>query len=244
MGDFKTLIYEKKDALAYVMLNRPERLNTYNIRMRDELVQILEAIRADEEVGAVIFDGAGDKAFSAGADLSEFLTAPSPVLARQVRFERDVWDLFLNIPQPLIAAVHGYVLGSGLEIALFCDLRVASDDALFGFPEGSLGIIPAAGGTQSLPRTVGWGGALDMLLTGRTVSAEEAYEIGLVNRLVPRSQLMPTAEALARKILSYNPLAVKNAKRAVNQGSNLNLEEGLELERRLAALTAAGLHRT
>jgi len=240
MGDFGTLIYEKNGALACVTLNRPEHLNTYNIQMRDELVQVLRAIRDDDEVGAVIFSGAGSRAFSAGADLSEFLTAPSPVVAREVRFRRDVWGLFLSLEQPLIAAVHGYVLGSGLEIALLCDLRIASDDARFGFPEGGLGIIPAAGGTQTLPRVVGRGRALEMLLAGRVVSSQEAYEIGLVSRVVPRDQLLPAARALARKILSHRPVAVRNARRAVNQGLNLTLEEGLKLEQRLAALTTAG----
>jgi enoyl-CoA hydratase/carnithine racemase len=164
MTNFETLVYEKKDGIAHVTLNRPQAMNTYNIQMRDDLYQILNAIKDDDEVLVSIFKGAGRKAFCAGADLSEFLTAPSPVVARQVRFERDVWGLFLSIPQPLIAALHGYVLGSGIEIALCCDIRIASEDTRFGMPEVSLGIIPAAGGTQTLPRTVGRGKALEMLL--------------------------------------------------------------------------------
>jgi enoyl-CoA hydratase len=234
MSGFETLIYEKKDEIAYVTLNRPQALNVYNIRMRDDLYQVLGAIKDDPEVRVVIFRGAGEKAFCAGADLSEFLSAPSPAAARQARFGRDVWGLFLSIPQPLIAAVHGYVLGSGIEIALCCDIRIASEDAKFGLPEVGLGIIPAAGGTQTLPRTIGIGKALEMLLANRRLTAEEAYHAGLVNQVVPKNKLLETAEEMARKIASFYPMAVKNAKQAVLRGLDLSLLEGLELERRLA----------
>ena len=218
MSGFKTLIYEKKDAIASVTLNRPEALNVYNIQMRDDLHEVLGAIRDDNEVRVAIFKGAGKKAFCAGADLSEFLTASSPTEARQVRWERDVWGLFLSIPQPLIAAVHGYVLGSGIEIALCCDIRIASEDARFGLPEVGLGIIPAAGATQTLPRTVGRARALEMLLTNRWIKGEEACKIGLVNQIVPRENLLQVAEEMAKKIASYNPVAVRNAKQAVMRG--------------------------
>jgi enoyl-CoA hydratase/carnithine racemase len=234
MSGFKTLIYEKKDSIASVTLNRPQVLNIYNIQMRDDLYEVLRAIKDDSEVRVAIFKGAGDKAFCAGADLIEFLTAPSPIVARQIRFERDVWGLFLSVPQPLIAAVHGFVLGSGIEIALCCDIRIASEDARFGLPEVGLGIIPAAGGTQTLPRIVGRAKALEMLLTNRWINAEEAYRAGLVNRVVPRSKLLETVEEMARKIASYSPMAVRNAKQAVVRGLDLPLSEGLDLERRLA----------
>jgi len=194
MSDFEVIIYEKQDGIGYVTLNRPQALNAYNIKMRDELYQVLGAIRDDPEVEVVIFQGAGEKAFCAGADLTEFLTAPSPVAARQVRWERDIWGLFLSITKPLIAALHGYVLGSGIEIALCCDIRLASEDARFGLPEPGLGIIPAAGGSQTLPRTVGVAGALEILLSGRWVTAEEACRLRLVNRVVSRTGLMPEAE--------------------------------------------------
>lgn len=241
MGGFKTLIYEKKNAIAYVTLNRPEFLNVYNVQMRDDLFEVLSAIEDDPEVVVGIFKGAGEKAFCAGADLSEFLTAPSPAVAREIRWERDVWGLFLDIPQPLIAAVHGYVLGSGIEIALCCDIRIASEDARFGLPEVGLGIIPAAGGTQTLPRTVGRGRALEMLLTSRWIGAEEALRIGLVNRVVSRDKLVHTAEKMAKKIASFNPRAVRNAKKAVMKGLDLTLTQGLDLEKRLASqLAAAG----
>ena len=235
MSGFETLVYEKEDMTAYVTLNRPQALNAYNIQMRDDLYEVLSAIRDDDEVRVVILRGAGEKAFCAGADLSEFLTAPSPVAARQIRFDRDVWGLFLGIPQPLIAAVHGYVLGSGIEIALCCDIRIASEDAQFGLPEVGLGIIPAAGGTQTLPRAVGRGKALEMLLTSRWIDAKEAYRIQLVNRVVPREKLIESAKEMAEKIASHDPVAIRSAKQAVVRGLDLPLEEGLRLEKMLAS---------
>lgn len=235
MNGFETLIYEKEDRIANVTLNRPEVLNAYNIRMRNDLFEVLGAIRDDPDVRVAIFKAEGEKAFCAGADLSEFLTAPSPVIARQVRFGRDVWGLFLSLPQPLIAAVHGYVIGSGIEIALCCDIRIAAEDARFRLPEVGLGIIPAAGGTQTLPRTVGRAKALEMLLTNRWVDGKEAYEMGLVNQVVPRDKLLQTVEEMAKKIVSYDPMAVRNAKQAVVRGLDLALSEGLDLEKRLAS---------
>ncbi len=218
MSAFETLIYEKKEGIGYVTLNRPNALNVYNVQMRDDLYEILSAIRDDSDVRVAIFKGAGEKAFCAGADLSEFLTAPPPVAARQVRFDRDVWGLFLDIPQPVIAALHGYVLGSGIEIALCCDIRIASEDAQFGLPEVDLGIIPAAGGTQTLPRTVGRAKAIEMLLTDRWISADEAWRINLVNRVVARDKLFDSAEKMAKKIASHDPIAVRYAKQAVVKG--------------------------
>lgn len=233
MSDFETIIYEKKNETGYVTLNRPQALNAYNVRMRDELYEVLGAIKDDPELRVVIFKGAGERAFCAGADLTEFLTAPSPVIARKVRWERDVWGLFLSITQPLVAALHGFVLGSGIEIALCCDIRIASEDTQLGLPEAGLGIIPAAGGTQTLPRAIGRAAASEMLLTGRWITAKEAYRLKLVNRVVPRSELMPTAERIADKIKAYRPTAVAYAKQAITQGLDMSLEQGLELEARL-----------
>jgi enoyl-CoA hydratase len=233
MSPFEVIIYEKQDGIAYVTLNRPRALNAYSIKMRDELYEVLGAIKDDSEVAVVILKGAGEKAFCAGADLTEFLTAPPPVFARQARFARDVWGRFLSIEQPVIAALHGYVLGSGIEMALCCDIRLASEDARFGLPETGLGIIPAAGGSQTLPRTVGPAAALDMLMTGRWINAGEALRMKLVNRVVPRPDLIPEAEKWARKIKSYHPLVVKYAKQAVTRGLDLTLKEGLVLETRL-----------
>jgi len=233
MSAFEVIIYEKHDEKGYVTLNRPHALNAYNIQMRDELYQVLAAIKDDPEVKVAIFSGAGERAFCAGADLTEFLTAPSPVIARQVRWERDVWGLFLSITKPLIAALHGYVLGSGIEIALCCDIRVASEDAQFGVPEMGLGIIPAAGGSQTLPRAVARAQALEILLTGRWIKAEEARRLKLVNQVVSRSELLPAAERLANKIKAYDPMAISYAKQAIARGVDLSLEQGLELEANL-----------
>ena len=240
MDGFETLIYEKKDGIAHITLNRPKSLNVYNIRMRDDLYEVLRSIRDDSEVRVGLFKGAGEKAFCAGADLSEFLTAPPPVSARQVRWQRDIWGLFLNIPQPLIAAIHGYAIGSGVEIALCCDIRIASEDVRFGLPEVGLGIIPAAGGTQTLPRLVGRGKALEILLVNQWTDAAEAYRIGLVNRVVPRENLLRTAEEIAGKIASLDPRAVRYAKQAIVKGLDMTLAQGLDLEKRLALRLPAG----
>jgi enoyl-CoA hydratase len=234
MSDFETIIYQKQADIAYVTLNRPQALNAYNLKMRDELYQVLGAIRDDADVRVAVFRGAGERAFCAGADLTEFLTAPSPLIARQVRWERDVWGLFLSLPQPLIAALHGYVLGSGLEIALCCDIRLAAEDVQFGLPEPQLGIIPAAGGSQTLPRVIGGAKALEILLSGRWIKADEAKQLKLVNRVVPRKELMTEAERLAKKIAGFDPVAVAGAKQAITRGLDLTLEQGLELEARLA----------
>ena len=240
MASFEVILYEKQGNIGYVTLNRPEALNTYNMKMRDELYQVLGAIKEDSEIRVVVFRGAGERAFCAGADLTEFLTAPSPIIARQVRWERDVWGLFLSIPQPLIAALHGYVLGDGIEIAMYCDIRIASEDALFGTPEPALGIIPAAGGTQTFPRMVGRAKALEMLLTGHRINAEEARRAGLVNRVVPRRDLWPAADRLAIKIESYDPTAVACVKQAIVRGLDSTLEQGLELEAELGLLMSKG----
>jgi enoyl-CoA hydratase/carnithine racemase len=238
MGGFETAIYEKTDkGIAYVTLNRPQSLNAFSVRMRDDLYEILSAIRQDDEVRVAVIKGSGDKAFCAGADLKEFLTAPSVIKARRIRAIRDLWRLFLSLPQPLIAALHGYVLGSGIEIALFCDLRIAAEDVIFGLPEVGLGILPAAGGTQTLPRILGMAGALDMLLTGRRLNGQEALQMGLVNRLLPRSELLNEVDETARKIASFDPAVVQNAKQAVKRGMDMSLAQGLDLEWRLAEKT-------
>jgi enoyl-CoA hydratase len=239
VNGFETIVYEKRDDIAYVTLNRPEVLNRYNLKMRDELYQVLTAIRDDPGVLIAIFKGAGERAFCVGADLTEFGTAPSPIIARQVRWERDIWGLFSSLKQPLIAAVHGYVLGSGVEIALLCDIRIASEETVFGLPEVSLGMIPAAGGTQTLPRAIGKGKALQILLAGDRIDAQEALRIGLVNMVVSREELSLSADRIAKKILSNSPTAVRNAKEAVTRGLDLTLNEGLVLERRLAEITKA-----
>jgi enoyl-CoA hydratase len=221
MGGFETILFEKRGHIAYITLNRPHVLNIYNVRMRDELYESLCAVKADGDVHVVIIRGAGDKAFCAGADLSEFLSAPAPTAARHVRWQRDVWGLFLSLPQPVIAALHGYVFGSGIEMAMCCDIRIASEDAVFSLPEVALGIIPAAGATQTVPRAIGPGYALDLLLTGRRVGAQEALEMKLVNCVVPRADLMKEAQELAEKIAGFNQRAVRSVKQAVSRGLEL-----------------------
>ena len=233
MSSFEVTIYEKQDNIAYITLNRPKALNAYNIRMRDELFEILGAIQEDSEVRVTILRGAGEKAFCAGADLTEFLTAPPPVFARKARFERDIWGRFISIQKPFIAALHGYVIGSGVEMSLCCDIRLASEDARFSLPEINLGMIPAAGGTQTLPRVVGKAHAMNLLLGGGYIDSTEAKRIKLVNKVLPRKNLFAEAENLAQKIAGYDPRAIANAKQAINQGLNIVLQEGLSLERRL-----------
>lgn len=240
MSNFETILYDKKDGTGYVTLNRPKALNAYNIKMRDELYQVLAAVRDDPDVQVVIFSGAGEKAFCAGADLTEFLTAPPPVAARQVRFERDVWGRFLSIDKPIIAAMHGYVLGDGVEIAGCCDIRIASEDVRFGTPEMGLGIITAAGGSQTVPRIINRAQALDVLITGRWVKAQEALKMKLVNRIVPREQLMPEAERIADRIKTFNSQAVRYVKQAITRGMDMTLEQGLFLERALLKRLSAG----
>lgn len=242
MNGFDTIIYEKKGHIAYVTLNRPKSLNAYSVRMRDDLFEVLSAIKIDDEVRVVVFKGAGDKAFCAGADLTEFLTAPSVVKARRIRAVRDLWGLFLKIPQPLIAALHGYVLGSGMEISLFCDIRIAASNVVFGLPEVGLGILPGAGGTQTLPRAMGLSRCLDMLLTGRRLDADEAYQYGLVSRVVAPKELLPLVDELALKISFFDPEVVRKAKEAVLRGLDLPLRDGLDFEQKLSSELAAIRH--
>ena len=242
--EVETVVYEKAGAVARLMLNRPRRLNAYNVAMRDELYTLLEAVRDDAEVRAVVLSGAGERAFCAGADLSEFGTAPSQAVARAVRWERDVWGLFLAIDKPIVAALHGYVIGSGVEMACLCDLRVASEDATFAMPETALGMAPAAGGSQTLPRVAGLGTALEMLLAGRRLTAVEAHRAGLVHRVVSRDALAGEAQGLAESLAALEPRAVSAAKRALRHGMDGPLGRGLELEGRLAVtLTLALSHR-
>jgi len=238
-----TVLYEKREGVARVTLNRPDVLNAVNMRMRDELWEVAGAIRDDPDVRVVIFKGAGDRAFSAGADVSEFGTAPSYVESRRARRQRDLWGLILSLEVPLIAAIHGYALGAGIELALCCDLRIAAGDARLGLPEVGLGYIPSAGGTQTLPRHVPPGIAMQMVLTGDPIDAATALRCGLVQRVVPRERLYDEAESLARTLASRGPLALQLAKRAVVEGLELPLAAGLALERRLAQQALAAPRR-
>ena len=235
MSAFETLRYEKRDGIAVVTLCRPEAINAFNVRMRDELSEALGAVRDDAEVRGLLIAGDGERGFCAGADLTEFGSAPSQAVARYVRWARDLWSALVELPKPTMAAVHGYCFGSGLEIAALCDLRIASQDAVFALPEASLGLIPAAGGTQSLPRIVGLPRAMELALTGRRMTTSEAVRAGFVDWLVPREQLHVVAEARLRDVASAPAGALALAKRAVNEGADMTLADGLRLERRLAA---------
>ena len=239
MNDFETIVYEKNDGIAYLTLNRPQALNAVNVKMRDELYEVLPAIDDDPEVMLAIVRGAGDRAFSAGADITEFGTVPSQTIGRQVRWERDLWGRFLGVSKPLIAAMHGFALGAGVEMSMCCDIRIASDDARFGLPEVGLGMVPTAGGSQTMPRLVPLGMSLPALLTGEIISAREALRVGLLHRVVPRPDLMSTAEELARTMMSRGQTAVRCAKQAIGIGLDLTLEQGLELEARLFAAVLA-----
>jgi enoyl-CoA hydratase/carnithine racemase len=235
-----TLIYEKsRGGLAWLALNRPDVLNAINMQMRDELWDLMHAVRDDPEVGVVIFKGSGDRAFSAGADISEFGTAPSYIEARRARRERDLWGFMLSLDKVLIAAIHGFALGAGIELPMCCDFRIASEDARLGLPEVSLGYIPSAGGTQTLPRHLPPGIAMQMILTGDPIDARTAFRHRLVQRVVPRGRLYAEAESFARKVLSRPPEAVRLAKRAVVDGVELPLAHGLALEGRLAEVVSA-----
>jgi enoyl-CoA hydratase/3-hydroxypropionyl-coenzyme A dehydratase len=235
VGGFETIIYSKEDGIAQIALNRPRVLNAHNMQMRDDIYQALEAIQDDTEVRCIILRGEGERAFCTGADLSEFGTAPSRVIARQVRWERDLWGLFLSIDKPIVAALHGYVLGSGVEMALLCDMRIASEDAIFGMPEAALGMIPVAGGTQTLPRTLGIPRALYMLLSNEQLEATRALEVGLVHRLVSRDLLLKEAIALARQLAGFPAYLLRAVKEAMRRGLDMSLEQGLELELQLAS---------
>lgn len=229
------ILYDKIGAVAHIVLNRPRVMNAYNMQMRDELFLTLEAVRDDPDVRVAVVSGAGERAFCAGADLTEFGTAPSQVIARQVRWERDIWGLFLSIRKPLVAAMRGYVIGSGVEIACLCDIRIAADDVQFAMPEVALGMIPAAGGTQTLRRIIGAGKALELTLTNSRIGADEARRSGLVHSVVPANALIQEADTAAQRLAALDPNALALAKRAILDGMDMPLATGLELERRLAA---------
>jgi enoyl-CoA hydratase/carnithine racemase len=226
------VLYEKHGAVAIVSLNRPHVLNAYDVAMRDGLFEAFAAVRDDVEVHAMILRGNGP-AFSTGGDLTEFGSAPSPVGARDARWQRDVWGLLWSLPKPTIAAVHGYVVGGGFEMALLCDLCVAADSARFCYPETGLGMIPGVAGTQTTPRAIGLGRALDLVLTGRWLDADDALRLGIVARKVGSARLHAESLRLAAQIAALPAALVARAKRAVQHGLDLDLPRALEMEKRL-----------
>jgi len=239
VNGFETIVYDKAGEVAWLTLNRPGVLNAVSLQMRDEMWTVMEAIRDDPDVRVLVIKGAGERGFSAGADISEFGTAPSFVEARRARHERDLWGLMLSLPLPLVAAIHGFALGAGCEMSMCCDFRIASEDARLGLPEVTLGYIPSAGGTQLLPRTISPGVAMGLILSGDDIDAHEAWRLGLVQRVVPRERLYPEAEALARSLARRPSEALRRAKQAVLRGLDMPLDQGLALEERLACQALA-----
>lgn len=235
-----TIVLTKTGSVANIVLNRPDVINAYNVQMRDELWDALEFVRDDPEVRAVVLSGAGERGFCSGADLTEFGTAPSLSVAREVRFERGVWELWAGIEKPFVVALHGYVLGSGLEMALMCDLRLGSGDVRFGLPEVALGTLPGAGGTQTVPRTLGIPSAMEMLLTNRRLDSQKALDLGLLHWVFPRGKLFEEAWSLAVKLASLDSRVVRLAKKVLLHGMDLPLSSALELEERLALQALIG----
>jgi enoyl-CoA hydratase/carnithine racemase len=233
------VLYEKKDAIAYVTVNRPRVLNALNTPTWADLRTAFEDARDDATVLGVILTGAGDKAFIAGADIGELAHATAVDAEQSSRFGQNVLDLIETLGKPVIAAVNGFALGGGCETAMACTIRIAADSAKFGQPEVKLGLLPGGGGTQRLPRLVGKGRALQLILSGEMISAQEAYRIGLVNEVVPAADVITRAEAILKKIASNAPIAVKFALEAANKGVETSQAEGLLLEASYFGLCAA-----
>jgi enoyl-CoA hydratase len=234
----ENVLYEKKDGIAYVTLNRPKVLNALSQRTWQDLGAAFEDARDDAAVRGVILTGSGDKAFIAGADIGELAHVTAVEAEKSSSFGQTVLNLIENLGKPVIAAVNGFALGGGCETAMACTMRVAAEHARFGQPEVTLGIIPGGGGTQRLPRLVGKGRALQLILSGAMIGAQEAYRIGLVNEVVPAPDVIPRAEAILKQIFANGPIAVKFSLEAVNRGLEASLAEGLALEASLFGLCA------
>ena len=237
---YSTLLVEKKDdGIAVITLNRPDKLNALNAHVIGELDAALTELDADASIRGLIVTGSGEKAFVAGADIAELVSLDTASARRQALAGQAVFDRIEGFPKPVIAAVNGFALGGGCELALACHIRIASENAKFGLPEVSLGIIPGYGGTQRLPRLVGKGVALDMILSGEMVPAADALRMGLVSRVFPLAELRAGADKLARTLLSRGPLAQRSALDAVHQGLEMPLEKGLQFEAALFGLLAS-----
>jgi enoyl-CoA hydratase len=236
---YQTIKFETKDQIAIVTINRPDKLNALNTAVMDELRQAFAAIQEDPAMRVALLTGAGEKAFVAGADIGE-LNKNNPVEAKAYTHRgQAVLDAIENLGKPVIACINGYALGGGCELAMACTFRIASENAKIGQPEVKLGIIAGYGGTQRLPRLVGKGLAMQMLLTGEQISAQEAHRIGLVNEVVPQPELIGRAEAIAKKIIANAPLAIQYTMEAVNKGMETPLAEGLFLEATLFSAACA-----
>ncbi|MGF9977669.1 enoyl-CoA hydratase-related protein [Viridibacillus arvi] len=233
----ETLIYKQQDHLAFVTLNRPLAMNAFNYDLLVELGQIVESIRINPDIRVVIFTGAGDKAFSVGADLKERKTLTEQRVKRNLYKIGEVFSAIENLPQPTIAMINGYAFGGGTELALACDFRFAADDVLLGLTETSLGIIPGAGGTQRLPRLIGEAKALELILTAKRLQAEEALAYGLLTKVEKREDLLTKTVAFAELMLANGPIALQQAKFAIKHGMNTDLQTGLHIERKAYEIT-------
>ena len=234
----ENVLYETKGPIAYVTLNRPKVLNALNQRTWQDLRAAFEDARDDADVRGVILTGAGDKAFIAGADISELAQVTAVQAERSSTYGQEVLNLVENLGKPVVAAINGFALGGGCETAMACTIRLATESARFGQPEVKLGVPPGGGGTQRLPRLVGKGRALQLILSGEMITAQEAYRIGLVNEVVPAAELIPRAEAILKQIFANAPLAVKYSLEAVNKGLETSQTEGLALEASFFGLCA------
>ena len=234
-GGYETLLVERRERVTIVTINRPDKRNALNIKTREEGAALLEELREDTSVGVVVITGAGDKAFIAGADISEF-AGRTALMQRDVMTARSLFTAIDSFPKPVIAMINGYCLGGGCELALACDLRIASETASFGQPEINLGIIPGGGGTQRLTRLVGEGKAMELILSGEIIDAQAAYAIGLINHVFPADQLQAKTMEIANRIAAKSPVALSLAKEAVKLASRSNLDDGLRREVDLFAL--------
>ena len=232
---YESILIERRDRVATITINRPEKRNALNIQTRAEGAAALDELSQDDSVRVVIFTGAGDKAFVAGADIAEF-AGRTALAQRAIMLDRGLFNAVDTFPKPVIAMVNGYCLGGGCELALACDIRIASETASFGQPEINLGIIPGGGGTQRLTRLVGEGKAMEMILTGEIINAQEAFRLGLANHVVPADQLHAKTMEVAHRIAEKSPVALRLAKEAVKAASRSNLDEGLRREVDLFAL--------
>jgi len=230
-----TILMEREGRVAILTVNRPDKLNALNDQVREDMLAALAQIESDDGVGVVVITGAGEKSFIAGADISEF-AGRSPFDQRHAMRSPRIFDIMSSFPKPVIAMINGFCLGGGCELALSCDLRIASEKARFGQPEIKLGLIPGGGGTQRLPRLVGTGHALRLILTGDMIGAAEAQSIGLVEMVFPHEELRAKTLELAQKIAAMSPLTVKVAKEAVRASEKMSLGEGIAYERDLFCL--------
>lgn len=226
----KKILLNVEKHLAFITINRPEQLNCFDLEALTQLEEVIDEIKFNKNIRAVIITGAGEKAFSTGADLRERRTLSEKDVRRNVNLIRDVFSRIEELPQPTIAAVNGYAFGGGLELALACDLRIAVKEAIMGLTEVSLGIIPGAGGTQRLSRLIGISKAKELIFTARKISAEVARDFEIVNKVVEREQLLSASVELADEIIKNAPLAVTQAKFAIHYGSNVDLKTGLAIE--------------